>query len=130
MTPRRMLAPAGGGGRGLQSMPNARSRWVEVPASQCPWEREALAVPREGLPDHEPWRAWSNLQVTAQDGSVNEVDALVVGRTGQFLIEIKGLPDHKSGRLWKLNLSEVERWIRAGGAGSEEPVKAGEGGGQ
>ena len=100
-------------------MPNARSRWGRVPGSQCPWECEALAVLREGLPDHEPWRARSNLQVIAQDGSPNEVDALVLGRTGQLMIEIKGLPDHKRGRLWQLNLSEVERWIRPAGPGSE-----------
>lgn len=31
-------------------------------------------------------------------------------------IEHKGLPAHKVGRLWKFKLSEVDEWVRAGGA--------------
>ncbi|MCP5206010.1 MAG: helix-turn-helix domain-containing protein [Hahellaceae bacterium] len=30
--------------------------------------------------------------------------------------ERKGLPAHKIGRLWKFQLSEVDDWVRAGGA--------------
>ncbi len=30
--------------------------------------------------------------------------------------ERKGLPAHKIGRLWKFQLSEVDAWVRAGGA--------------
>ncbi len=30
--------------------------------------------------------------------------------------ECKGLPTHKIGRLWKFQLSEVDEWVRAGGA--------------
>jgi excisionase family DNA binding protein len=29
--------------------------------------------------------------------------------------ERKGLPAHKIGRLWKFPLSEVDKWVRAGG---------------
>ena len=45
-------------------------------------------------------------------------------------IEKKCLPAHKIGRLWKFKLSEVDRWVRAGGAGSEAAEKAEEGEGQ
>jgi len=44
--------------------------------------------------------------------------------------ERKGLPAHKIGRLWKFQLSEVDEWVRAGGAdddtvnGSEQKVNA------
>jgi len=31
-------------------------------------------------------------------------------------IERKGLPAHKVGRLWKFKLTEVDDWVRAGGA--------------
>lgn len=31
-------------------------------------------------------------------------------------IERKGLPAHKMGRLWKLKVSEVDEWVRQGGA--------------
>ena len=36
-------------------------------------------------------------------------------------IEGKGLPAHRVGRLWKFRLSEVDKWIEAGGAGQDEP---------
>lgn len=34
--------------------------------------------------------------------------------------ERKGLPAHKIGRLWKFRLSEVDEWVRAGGADEEQ----------
>ncbi len=36
-------------------------------------------------------------------------------------IDSKGLPANKVGRLWKFKLSEVDDWVRAGGA--NEPVE-------
>jgi excisionase family DNA binding protein len=35
-------------------------------------------------------------------------------------IESKCLPAHRVGRLWKFRLSEVDKWIEAGGAGQDE----------
>lgn len=35
-------------------------------------------------------------------------------------IERKGLPAHKVGRIWKFKLSEVDAWVREGGAGHDE----------
>lgn len=37
-------------------------------------------------------------------------------------IEARGLPAHKIGRLWKFKLSEVDHWVRAGGAEQGEQV--------
>jgi len=31
-------------------------------------------------------------------------------------IERRGLPAHKLGRLWKFKVSDVDEWVRAGGA--------------
>ena len=31
----------------------------------------------------------------------------------------KGLPAHRVGRLWKFQLTEVDEWVRAGGADDE-----------
>jgi excisionase family DNA binding protein len=31
-------------------------------------------------------------------------------------IDRKGLPGHRVGRLWKFKISEVDEWVRAGGA--------------
>ena len=46
---------------------------------------------------HEPYRAWSNLEFLADDGSLNEVDLLVFTPQGFFLIEIKSWPGRVSG---------------------------------
>jgi excisionase family DNA binding protein len=35
-------------------------------------------------------------------------------------IDHKGLPAHRIGRLWKFELSEVDDWVRAGGAAGDE----------
>ncbi|MFV0309060.1 MAG: BREX system serine/threonine kinase PglW [Desertimonas sp.] len=65
--------------------------WAEG-ASAWAHEREALAFVRTRLPNHEPYRAWSNVEFIADDGSVNEVDLLVVTGRGFFLVEIKSFP--------------------------------------
>jgi excisionase family DNA binding protein len=37
-------------------------------------------------------------------------------------IEARGLPAQKIGRLWKFKISEVDAWVRGGGAeGGEKP---------
>ena len=41
-------------------------------------------------------------------------------------IENKSLPAHKIGRLWKFKLSEVDEWVRAGGADAPEEEKGGD----
>jgi excisionase family DNA binding protein len=44
-------------------------------------------------------------------------------------IERRGLPAHKVGRIWKFKLSEVDAWVREGGADAgdepEIPVRKG-----
>ena len=35
-------------------------------------------------------------------------------------IDRKGLPAHRVGRLWKFQASEVDEWVRAGGATEEQ----------
>jgi hypothetical protein len=77
---------------------NATSeRWKEISHSEFPWEREALEFVRERLPDHEPYRAWANFEFIAEDGSINEVDLLVLSPRGLFLIEIKSRPGMVTG---------------------------------
>jgi hypothetical protein len=55
-------------------MMNTPPNWVAVTESQYIWEREALAFVRDRFPNHEPYRAWSNFEFIADDGSINEVD--------------------------------------------------------
>lgn len=73
-------------------MPLSADRWKEVSPSQYAWEREALDFIRAGLPDCEPYRAWTNFEFVADDGSINEVDVLVFTPQGFFLVEIKSRP--------------------------------------
>ena len=67
-------------------------RWEKFSESQFPWEREALEYIRTNLPDHEPYRAWTNFEFIADDGTINEIDLLVVTPMGFFLVEIKSKP--------------------------------------
>jgi hypothetical protein len=83
--------------------------WSEG-ASPFPHEREALAFLRKGLPNNEPYRAWTNVEFIADDGSVNEVDALVVTPRGFFLIEIKSYPGVMFGE------EQSWRWMRPDGS--------------
>lgn len=39
-------------------------------------------------------------------------------------IEDRRLPGHRVGRLWKFKLSEIDAWVRRGGAGSAGAGKA------
>ncbi|MFM9975560.1 MAG: helix-turn-helix domain-containing protein [Beijerinckiaceae bacterium] len=36
--------------------------------------------------------------------------------------ECKNLPAHRIGRLWKFQISEVDEWVRLGGAGGTAPI--------
>jgi Nuclease-related domain len=67
-------------------------RWSAISESGFEWEREALDFLREHLPDHEPYRAWSNLEFIDDEGRVNEVDALVLTPAGLVVVEIKSRP--------------------------------------
>lgn len=71
--------------------------WKQITPSDFSWEREALEYLRSQLPDHEPYRAWANFEFIAQNGSINEVDLLVLTPKGLFLVEIKSHPGEISG---------------------------------
>jgi hypothetical protein len=67
-------------------------RWMAVTEPQFPWERDALTYLHERLPDQDPFRTWSNFEFIAEDGSINEVDLLVVSLYKIYLVEIKSRP--------------------------------------
>jgi len=78
-----------------------------------PHEREALAFVRTRLPNFEPCRAWSNVEFVAEDGSVNEVDLLVVSAQGFFLVEIKSWPGvlRGVGQVWRNRRQDGREFI-------------------
>jgi serine/threonine protein kinase len=72
-------------------------RWHSVTEPAFPWEQAALNYLRERLPGQEPFRAWSNFEFVAADGSINEVDLLVVSLYKLYLVEIKSRPGRVTG---------------------------------
>jgi excisionase family DNA binding protein len=58
------------------------------------------------MPVQEPW--------VSVDVVANHVG--IARDTVYRWIEARGLPAHRIGRLWKFKLSEVDEWVRAGGA--------------
>lgn len=64
-------------------------RWKEVNASAWEHERVGLQQIRDLLPDAEPYYAWANVEFVGTDGSVNEVDLLVLTPGGLYLLELK-----------------------------------------
>jgi serine/threonine protein kinase len=64
-------------------------RWKIITPSKFEWERRALDFIRKGLPDHDPYRAWSNFEFQAPDGAIYEVDLLVLTKQGFWLVECK-----------------------------------------
>ena len=71
--------------------------WNEQGESPYPYEREALAWVRKWFPQHEPWRAFARFTFPGSDGRDHEIDLLVAGPTGCFLIEFKGYEGRISG---------------------------------
>lgn len=74
-------------------------RWTAVTESAYAWEADAIAWLRERLPDADAYQGWSNFEFVALDGSVNEVDALVLTPTQLVLVEIKSQPGMVTGDL-------------------------------
>ncbi|MGH3219869.1 MAG: BREX system serine/threonine kinase PglW [Streptosporangiaceae bacterium] len=64
-------------------------RWVQCTPSEYAWERAALAYLKEIIPAREPYRAWANAEFLGQDGSVNEVDLLLITPAGITVLEVK-----------------------------------------
>jgi hypothetical protein len=73
-------------------MGDTKKTSITVTESRYPWERDALDFVRERWPDHDPYRAWANFEFIALDGSINEVDLLLLTPMGLFLVEVKSRP--------------------------------------
>jgi hypothetical protein len=64
-------------------------RWDFITPSQYEWERRGLDFIKAGLPDHDPYRAWANVEFQTSDGAIYEVDLLVLTKQGFWLVECK-----------------------------------------
>jgi len=77
--------------------PPPAKNWIAVTPSRFPWEQDALDFVHEKFGAHPDYWAWSNFEVIASDGTVNEIDLLVASPWGVFLIEIKSWPGKLTG---------------------------------
>jgi serine/threonine protein kinase len=64
-------------------------RWIAVTRTDYEHERQAFQQLKDVIPDTEPYRAWSNFTFTAATGHPYEVDALILGPAGFYLVEVK-----------------------------------------
>lgn len=83
----------------------ADDRWVEVTASQFDHEREGLEYLRERVPQHSPYRVWTNFEFRDTHGGWHEVDALLLGQDALYLLELKHFYGTITGndRTWTRN---------------------------
>ncbi len=66
----------------LPPVPEPPSNWTTYAESAFPHEADALRFVRELLPTHSPWHAWSNFEFLSPDGSLYEVDLMVLLAAG------------------------------------------------
>jgi hypothetical protein len=65
-------------------------RWKVITPSQYEHERNALDFVRAGLPDHDPYRAWTNFEFQTDDGAIYEVDVPGPDEAGFLACRISG----------------------------------------
>ncbi|MFD0816869.1 BREX system serine/threonine kinase PglW, partial [Micromonospora zhanjiangensis] len=79
-------------------------RWEQINPSEFEHEKDGLRELAAYLPDADPFHVWANVEFVGQDGSINEVDALVLTRSGLYLLELKHWQGEVSG--------DGQQWVR------------------
>ncbi|WP_422773834.1 BREX system serine/threonine kinase PglW [Plantactinospora sp. WMMC1484] len=79
-------------------------RWEQINSSPHLHEQEGLRDLASYLPDMDPYHVWANVEFVGSDGSINEVDALVLTASGLFVLELK----HWQGEL----RGDGGQWVR------------------
>jgi serine/threonine protein kinase len=95
-----MVAMVGGSAQVRQDSP----RWEEINPSSFLHEKEGLRELAEYLPDEDPFHVWANVEFQATDSSINEIDALVLTRSGLYVLELK----HWQGEI----AGDGTQWVR------------------
>ncbi|MFR9774011.1 BREX system serine/threonine kinase PglW [Nocardia sp. SC052] len=89
-------------------------RWEEGNPSEFPHEQDGLRALREYLPDANPFHVWPNVEFVGPDGSINEIDALVLTPGGLHIVELKHWQGEISG--------SGTQWVRRYPKGRLAPV--------
>jgi serine/threonine protein kinase len=79
-------------------------RWEQINPSGFRHEQDGLRELASYLPDRDPYHVWANIEFVATDGSINEVDALVLTPSGLYVLELK----HWQGEL----RGDGSQWVR------------------
>ncbi|HEX5542064.1 MAG TPA: BREX system serine/threonine kinase PglW [Micromonospora sp.] len=79
-------------------------RWEQMNRSSHAHEQDGLRELASYLPDADPYHVWANVEFVGTDGSINEVDALVLTPSGLFLLELK----HWQGEI----CGDGSQWLR------------------
>jgi serine/threonine protein kinase len=79
-------------------------RWEQINPSAFPHEQEGLRELASYLPDTDPYHVWANIEFVGTDGSINEVDALVLTPSGLCVLELK----HWQGEI----AGDGTQWVR------------------
>ncbi|OZV83114.1 serine/threonine protein kinase [Micromonospora echinospora] len=64
-------------------------RWKQINPSSHVHEQDGLRELASYLPDIDPYHVWANVEFVGTDGSINEVDALVLTPSGLYVLELK-----------------------------------------
>ncbi|GAA0398857.1 BREX system serine/threonine kinase PglW [Micromonospora gifhornensis] len=77
-------------------------RWEQINASIHHEEQDGLRELASYLPDVDPFHVWANVEFVGTDGSINEVDALVLTPSGLYVLELKHWQGeiHGDGTQW------------------------------
>jgi hypothetical protein len=79
-------------------------RWEQINPSAFLHEQEGLRELASYLPDMDPYHVWANIEFVGTDGSINEVDALVLTPSGLYVLELK----HWQGEI----AGDGTQWVR------------------
>ncbi|BFU45755.1 BREX system serine/threonine kinase PglW [Krasilnikovia sp. MM14-A1004] len=79
-------------------------RWEQINPSGYLHEQEGLRELASYLPDADPFHVWANVEFVGTDGSINEVDALVLAPSGLYVLELK----HWQGEI----AGDGNQWVR------------------
>jgi hypothetical protein len=64
-------------------------RWEQINSSPYLHEQDGLRQLADYLPDSDPYHVWANVEFVGTNGSINEVDALVLMSSGLYVLELK-----------------------------------------
>jgi hypothetical protein len=64
-------------------------RLAEINPSAHAHEQDGLREFAFYLPDADPFYVWANVEFVGTDGSINEIDAMVLTPSGLWIVELK-----------------------------------------